>query len=171
MKAQARTQKTAQPQTQFVVINEQQVLVNSEVQKAYNLIVDAAIEQLRKFDLVKYRTYATVDHLKNEYKSNMISEHLNYFWNITLSNSKEGKSYIFIDLGGEALERFGNGLTNHFLRKAYEITESNDNTVGIEYALRINFKEADQHHNFFYRRVAEGENNYVSIATVDKLES
>lgn len=171
MQTKARTAKAVPTQTQFVVINEQQVLVNKEVQKAYNLIVDAATEQLRKFDLAKYRTYATVDHIKNEYKSNMISEHLNYFWNITLSNSKDGRSFIFIDLGGEALERFGSGLTNIFLRKAYEITQSHDNTGGIEYALRVNFKEADQHHNFFYRRVAEGENNYVSIATVDKLES
>ena len=101
----------------------------------------------------------------------MISEHLNYFWNITLSNSKDGRSFIFIDLGAEALQRFGSGLTNQFLRKAYEITQSHDNTGGIEYALRVNFQEADQLHNFFYRRVAEGENNYVSIATVDKLES
>ncbi|RZK27259.1 MAG: hypothetical protein EOO43_00110 [Flavobacterium sp.] len=171
MQARTNTAKAALPQTQFVVINEQQVLVNIEVQKAYNLIVDAATEQLRKFDLAKYRTYATVDHLKNEYKSNMISEHLNYFWNITLSNSKDGRSFIFIDLGQEALQRFGSGLTNQFLRKAYEITQSHDNTGGIEYALRVNFQEADQLHNFFYRRVAEGENNYVSIATVDKLES
>ena len=60
MQARTKTAKAAQPQTQFVVINEQQVLVNTEVQKAYNLIVDAATEQLRKFDLAKYRTYATV---------------------------------------------------------------------------------------------------------------
>lgn len=171
MKAQARTQKAVKPQTQFVVINEQQVLTNKEVLKAYNLIVDCATELLRRFDLPKYRTYATIDHVKNEYKSNMIVEHLNYFWNITLSNNKDGKSYIFIDLGSEALNKFGSGLTNIFLRRAYEVTQSNDNTGGIEYAMRVNFQEADQLHNFYYRRVAEGENNYVSISTVDKVES
>lgn len=95
MKAQTRTQKASQPKTQFVVINEQQVLVNQEVQKAYNLIVDAATEQLRKFDLAKYRTYATVDHVKNEYKSNMISEHLNYFWTLPYQTARtEGHSYL-----------------------------------------------------------------------------
>ena len=170
MKTQTRAK--AQTKTQFVAITNDIQLVNQEVEKAYTLMVDKAIDLLKRFEVTKFRTYAIMEHTKNEQNTNLVREFLSYFHNITLSmNPKDGKYYIFIDLGQEALEKFGNNLTNQLLRMAYETTHSNDNTSGIEYSLRVTFLPSDQHHNFFYRRVAEGETNYVSIATVDKMES
>lgn len=81
---------------------------------------------------------------------------------------KDGKLYIFIDLGEEALQKFGSILTNNLLRECYHLTQSNDNTNGIEYSLRVNFLPAEQLMNFYYRRIVEGETGYVSIGTVEK---
>ena len=169
MKTQTKRGSTTQAKTQFVAITNDVQLVNQEVEKAYTLMVDKAIDLLKKFEVSKFRTYAMMEHTKNEQNTNLVREFLSYFHNITLSmNPKDGKYYIFIDLGQEALEKFGSNLTNQLLRLAYETTHSNDNTIGIEYALRVTFLPSDQHHNFFYRRVAEGETGYVSISTVEK---
>jgi len=166
MKTQTRAK--AQTKTQFVAITNEIHIINQEVEKAYKLIVDKATESLKRFEVTKFRTYAIMEHTKNEHNTNLVSEFLSYFHNITLSMSpKDGRFYIFLDFGFEALEKFGNAITNQLLRDAYYITQSNDNTTGIEYALRVNFLPNDQHHNFFYRRIAEGETGYVSINTVE----
>ncbi|WP_231465321.1 hypothetical protein [Pedobacter sp. Leaf132] len=169
MKAQTRVK--AQTRTQFVAVTADVQTVNKEVEKAYTLIVDKAIELLKRFEVTKFRTYAMMEHTKNEQNTNLVKEYLSYFHNVTLSMSpKDGRFYIFLDCGLEALEKFGSSLTNQLLREAYSITQSNDNTTGIEYALRVNFLPAEQQHNFFYRRIAEGETDYVSINTVEKQE-
>ncbi|WP_231492235.1 hypothetical protein [Pedobacter sp. Leaf170] len=164
-----QTKRTTQTKTQFVAITNDVQLVNKEVEKAYTLMVQKAVSLLTKFDVNKFRTYCEMEHTKNEQNTNLVKEFLCYFYNITLSMSpKDGRFYIFVDFGQEALEKFGSNLTNQLLRYAYEVTQSNDNTDGIEYALRVNFLPSEQNHNFFYRRIAEGETDYVSIATVEK---
>ncbi|WP_316808086.1 hypothetical protein [Pedobacter agri] len=166
MKTQARAKA---PKTQYVAITEDVQQVNKEVEKAYTLMVDAATNLLKRFDIAKFRTFALMDHTKNEQNTNLVKEFICYHWNITLSMSpKDGKFYIFIDLGHEAIEKFGSMLTNNLLRECYQLTQSNDNTIGIEYALRVNYLPADQLHNFYYRRIVEGETGYVSIGTVEK---
>lgn len=167
MKTQTKTK--TQSKTQFVPITTDIQLTNNAVEKAYTLMVEKAINLLRRFDVAKFRTYALMDHTKNEQNTNLVKEYLSYFHNITLSMSpKDGKLYIFVDLGQEALEKFGSILTNNLLRECYCLTHSNDNTTGIEYALRVNFLPADQLHNFYYRRIVEGETGYVSIGVVEK---
>lgn len=164
-----KTQTRKKPTTQYVAITSEIQLTNLEVEKAYTSIVSKASQLLKKFDLPKFRTYCEMEHTKNELNANLVKEFLSYHWNVTLSmNPKDGKLYIFIDLGGEALEKFGNGLTNALLREAYQLTQSHDNTQGIEYALRVNFNPSEQLHNFYYRRIVEGETDYVSIVTVDR---
>ncbi len=166
MKAQSRKQ---QQKTNFVMVNSELLNTNKEVEKAYTLIVSKAKELMSKFDYNKFRMFAEMQHTKNEQNTNLIHEHLSYHWNITLSISpKDGRSFIFIDLGKESIEKFGSGLTNQLLRYSYEITHSHENTNQIEYSLRVNFQPADQLHNFYYRRIAEGETTYVSIDSVEK---
>ena len=164
-----QTKAKAQSKTQYVAITTDVQQVNQQVEKAYTLMVDAAKELLKRFDVAKFRTYALMDHNKNEQNANLVKEFICYHWNITLSLSpKNGAFYIFIDLGEEALQKFGSTLTNNLLRECYQLTQSNDNTVGIEYALRVNYLPAESLHNFYYRRVVEGETGYVSIGTVEK---
>lgn len=164
MKRTVKTQQAPQTKTQFVLIDALLQANNAEVLKAYTKITASASELLKRFDMPKYRTYCDIDHTKNETNANLVSEFLCHFWNITLSNSKEGKSYIFISIDEESVTRFGNSLTNMLLRDAYKFTNSEDNTIGIEYALRVDFIPGDVH-NFYYRRIVECETDYVSIIT------
>lgn len=167
MATQARKQTTQEPKMQFVILDAPMQANNAEVLKAYTKITEYASELLRRFDVVKYRTYCNIDHTKNETNANLVKEFLCHFWNITLSNSKEGKAYIFISIDSDCITKFGNGLTNLLLRDAYRLTQSEENTTGIEYALRVDFAINDVH-SFFYRRIVDGETDYVSIITVDK---
>lgn len=164
-----QTKAKAQSKTQYVAITTDVQQVNQQVEKAYTLMVEAATELLKRFDVAKFRTYALMDHTKNEQNTNLVKEYLSYFHNITLSMSpKDGRFYIFIDLGEEALQKFGSTLTNNLLRECYRLTQSNDNTTGIEYSLRVNYLPGESLHNFYYRRIVEGETGYVSIVTVEK---
>ncbi|QPH37897.1 hypothetical protein [Pedobacter endophyticus] len=164
-----QTKAKAQSKTQYVAITTDVQQVNQQVEKAYTLMVEAATELLKRFDVAKFRTYALMDHTKNEQNTNLVKEYLSYFHNITLSMSpKDGRFYIFIDLGEEALQKFGSTLTNNLLRECYRLTQSNDNTTGIEYSLRVNYLAGESLHNFYYRRIVEGETGYVSILTVEK---
>jgi hypothetical protein len=164
-----QTKAKAQSKTQFVPITTDIQLTNGEVEKAYTLMLDKARELLKRFDVAKFRTFAVMDHTKNEQNTNLVKEFLCYFFNITLSMSpKDAKYFIFIDLGLEGLEKFGSMLANNLLRECYQLTQSDDNTNGIEYALRVNYLPADNLHNFYYRRIVEGETGYVSIGTVEK---
>jgi hypothetical protein len=162
-----KRQTTQKPKMQFVLIDAPMQANNAEVLKAYTKITETASELLKRFDVVKYRTYCMIDHTKNETNANLVSEFLCHFWNITLSNSKEGKSYIFLSIDEDCITKFGNGLTNMLLRDAYRLTQSQDNTIGIEYALRVDFNIGDVR-SYFYRRIVDGETDYVSIVTVDK---
>ncbi|NMN37722.1 hypothetical protein [Pedobacter sp. SG918] len=164
-----QTKAKAQSKTQYVAITTDVQQVNQQVEKAYTLMVNAATELLKRFDVAKFRTYATMEHTENEQNTNLVKEFICYHWNITLSMSpKDGRFYIFIDLGEEALQKFGSALTNNLLRECYQLTHSNGGYSGIEYALRVNYLPADQLHNFYYRRVVEGETGYVSIVTVER---
>lgn len=160
-------QQTTQTKTQFVLIDALLQANNAEVLKAYTRITQTASQLLKKFDVVKYRTYCDIDHTKNETNANLVREFLCHFWDITLSNSKEGKSYIFISIDEDSVTKFGNGLTNMLLRDAYKFTQSEDNTPGIEYSLRVDFSIGDVH-GFFYRRIVDGETDYVSIITEER---
>ena len=164
-----KTQVKTKQVTNFVMVTPELQLNNEAVLKAYTQIVQKATELLNKFEMRKYRTYVEVDHTKNPQNVQYISEFVCHFWNVTLSNSKEGKSYIFINYDADFIEKFGSNLTNQLLREAYKVTNSEDGTIGIEYALRVQFKDYDVH-NYFYRLTFEGETDTISIAMVEKPE-
>ncbi len=164
-----KTQAKTKQVTNYVMVTPELQLNNEAVLKAYTQIVQKATELLNKFEMRKYRTYVEVDHTKNPQNVQYVSEFVCHFWNITLSNSKEGKSYIFINYDADFIEKFGSNLTNQLLREAYRVTNSEDGTIGIEYALRVQFKDYDVH-NYFYRLTFEGETDTISIAMVEKPE-
>ncbi len=154
---------------QFVMITPELQITNQEVLKAYTKIVEVGIELLKGFEMQKYRTYILMEHTKNEQNVNLIKEFVCHFYNITLSNSKEGKSYIFIDLDEDFIKKFGNNLANRLLRQAYQITQSDDNSAGIEYSLRPSFMPHDVH-NYFYKLTFNGETEVISLLVADRAE-
>jgi len=162
----------AQPKkqtTQFVMITPELQINNELVLKAYTKIVEVGIDLLKGFEMQKYRTYILMEHTKNEQNVNLIKEFVCHFYNITLSNSKEGKSYIFIDFDEDFITKFGNNLSNRLLRQGYQLTQSDDNTAGIEYCLRPNFIPSDVH-NYFYKLTFNGETDIISIMVADRAE-
>jgi len=165
-----KTKTRNQTKTKLVLINAELQQNNDAVEKAYTAITNEASELLRKFELAKYRTHLSVEHCKDPQNTNLVREFISYFWNVTLSNSKEGKSYIFISIDENGLEKFGSGLTNLLLRSAFKITDSINTEFDIQYAMRVNYMPMDIH-NFFYRRIVEGETDLVSIYTVEQLTS
>jgi len=162
--------KTPKQNTSFVMVTPELQQNNEAVMKAYTQIVQKATELLKKFELSKYRTYVEVDHLKNPQNAQYVAEFVCHFWNVTLSNSKEGKSYIFVNYDANFIEKFGSNLTNQLLREAYRVTNSEDGSIGIEYALRVQFTDYDIH-NYFYRLTFEGETDTISIGCVERPEA
>lgn len=162
-----KASKAPQQKTNYVMVTPELQQNNDAVMKAYTKIVQKATELLKKFELSKYRTYVEVDHTKNPQNAQYVAEFVCHFWNITLSNSKEGKSYIFINWDGTFIEKFGSNLTNQLLREAYRVTNSEDGTLGIEYALRVQFTDYDVH-NYFYRLTFEGETDIISIGCAER---
>ena len=165
-----KTKTRTETKTKLVLVNADLQQNNDLVEKAYTAITNVASELLKKFELAKYRTHVSVEHCKDPQNTNLVREYICFFWNITLSNSKEGKSYIFISIDESGIEKFGSGLTNLLLRSAFKITESLEGQHSIEYSMRVNYMAMDIH-NFFYRRIVEGETDFVSLSTVDHLAS
>ena len=164
-----KTKTTEKVKTKLVLVNTEIQQTNEAVEKAYIEITKAASELLRKFELAKYRTHLSVDHFKDPQNTNLVREFISFFWNITLSNSKEGKSYIFISIDESGLIKFGSGLTNLLLRSAFQIT-ANTSQINIEYSMRVNYMPMDIH-NFFYKRIVEGETDFVSIYLEDHQQT
>ncbi|RZJ52437.1 MAG: hypothetical protein EOO44_11780 [Flavobacterium sp.] len=163
--------KTSTPmKTKFVLINAELQQNNLEVENAHTQITKEAILLLRKFEVTKFRSWVNVEHCMDSKQQQLVREWISFFWNITLSNNKEGKSYIFISIDESAIEKFGSGLTNLLLRKAYLITHAQNDSLNIEYSLRVNFMPRDIH-SFFYRRLVDGETDIVSIFTEQHLAS
>lgn len=159
-----KTKATEKVKTKLVLVNTEIQQTNEAVERAYMEITKSASELLKKFELAKYRTHLSVDHFKDPQNTNLVREFISFFWNITLSNSKEGKSYIFISIDESGLVKFGSGLTNLLLRSAFQITDGSD----IEYSMRVNYMPMDIH-NFFYKRIVEGETDFVSIYLEEHL--
>lgn len=158
------------PATQFVMVTPELQVVNQEVQKPYQKIIEAAQRLLTKFEMVKYRTYITVENTKDPQNTNYINEFICHFWSINLINGRDGRYYIYINYDGDFIEKFGSNLTNLLLREAYRATNSEDGTNGCEYALKVMFVNHDVH-NYFFRLTFEGETDTVSIAVVERPEA
>ena len=169
MKTKTKAQPKNQVTTNFVMVTPELQTNTELVLKAYTQIVEVAVQLLKGFEMQKYRTFLMLEHQLNPQNVNLIKEFVCHFFNITLSNSKEGKSYIFIEIDEEYISKFGNNLPNRLLRAAYKITQSEDNTSGIEYCLRPQFAPSDVH-NYFFKLTFNGETEVISILVADRAE-
>jgi hypothetical protein len=143
----------------------QEEQINQEVLKSFELITQSAREVVASFDTKKYRTSVMVDHIGSNNNS-LIREYLSYFFNITLTRNKNSQLVIYIGFDSEAVTRFGTALHNRLLREVMKHTMKENTGVDIESHIRIDAVTKEVR-NFFYRRIAEGENESVAI-TVDE---
>lgn len=135
------------------------------VGNTYELIVAKAIGLLKDQTTTELKSYCTMDHFKNELNSTLINEFLCYFWNITLSKDiNDGGYCIDVDFGKEALVKFGNSLANSLIQEIFNVLHANVESAQPAFPLFINFVPIE-HLTYWYRTIAQGETEYVSIFT------
>lgn len=134
---------------------------NNEVLNVFNLITEAARGVVSNFETRKYRTSVLINHLPNNNNS-LVQEFISYFFNVTLTRNKNSLLVIFIGFDSEAITRFGSAIHNIFLRQVMKLTMKDETTVDIESCIRVDANAKDIR-GFFYRRLAEGENDNVTF--------
>jgi hypothetical protein len=143
-------------------------LRNEEISTAFNQITKDGLEMLTPFESLKYRTVVTIDHNDNERYPNLVKESISYFWNLTLTTGKTGNLVIYYTFNTEAVSKFGTVIFNRMLRSIFKHTMSGSNNISIEDCIRISTDTKDLH-NFFYKRIVDGETPTVSITALDHL--
>ena len=139
--------------------------MNAEVLQAFNLITQSARAVVSNFETKKYRTSVLINHLQNNSNS-LVKEYLSYFFNVTLTRNKNSLLVIYIGFDTEAVTRFGSMLHNQLIREVMKHTMQDNTSVNIESCIRVDANTKDVRY-FFYKRITEGENEYVTI-TVDE---
>jgi hypothetical protein len=157
--------KTKKTSVQEELTAEQQI--NNEVISAFDLITKSATEVVKSFESKKYRTSVMVDHLQNNNNS-LIKEFLSYFFNITLTRNKNSLLVIYVGFDSEAITRFGTMLHNQLLREIMKHTMKENTLVDIEKCVRID-AAAKEVRNYFYKRIADGESEYVTISIDEQV--
>lgn len=152
-----KAKKTTTVDQQFTA--EQQM--NSAVLNVFTQITEAARGVVANFQTRKYRTSVLVNHLPNN-SNNLVQEYISYFFNVTLTRNKNSLLVIYIGFDIEAVTRFGTALHNMFLRQVMKLTMKEVTAVDIESCIRIDANTKDIR-GFFYRRLAEGENDNVTF--------
>lgn len=155
--------KKAQPQT---LTPEQ--LRNELITQAFEQITNDGLHILTPFEATKYRTVVTVDHSNNERYPNLIRESISYFWNLTMSMGKTGNLVVFYTYDQEALTKFGTVIFNRMLRSIFKHTMAKSNGINIEDCVRISSGVKDIH-NFFYKRLIDGETENVKLRALDHV--
>jgi hypothetical protein len=141
--------------------------MNNEVIRVFDQLTEAAMAVVNGFENKKYLTSVMIDHM--QYSNNsLVREFLSYFFNITMTRSKSSLLVIYIGFDTEAVARFGNSLHNIFLREVMRLTMKELTTVNIERCIRIDATTKDTR-NFYYKRIAEGENEYTTIKTEEPI--
>ena len=135
--------------------------MNSEVIRVFSLITEAARGVVSNFETRKYRTSVLVNHLPNNNNS-LVQEYISYFFNITLTRNKNSVLVIYIGFDSESVTRFGTMIHKQFLRQVMRLTMKGETAVDIESCIRIDAVTKDIR-GFFYRRLAEGENDNVTF--------
>lgn len=153
---------TEQIQNDTLISPEQLSYRNKEVAKSFEKVVEASKLLLKPFNEGKYRTNILVDHTKSDQSTNLISEFLTCFFNITLTKNKMGYTMIYFKFDNESIERFGARLYNRALRQLFKHTMS----TYAQDAVRVN--NPGRVEPFFLNRLGYGVKPHVKISTVDK---
>jgi len=135
--------------------------MNSEVIRVFSLITESARAVVSNFETRKYRTSVLVNHLPNNNNS-LVQEYISYFFNITLTRNRNSILLIYIGFDSEAVLRFGTFIHNQFMRQVIRLSMKEETAVDIESCIRIDANTKDIR-GFFYRRLAEGENDTVTF--------
>lgn len=135
--------------------------MNSEVIRVFSLITESARAVVSNFETRKYRTSVLVNHLPNNNNS-LVQEYISYFFNITLTRNRNSILLIYIGFDSEAVLRFGTFIHNQFMRQVIRLSMKDETAVDIESCIRIDANTKDIR-GFFYRRLAEGENDNVTF--------
>lgn len=143
----------------------QEQMVNNEVVRVFDLITQSAQDVVKSFESKKYRTSVLIDHMQNS-NNNLIKEYLSYFFNVTLTRNKNSILVIYIGFDSEAISRFGTMLYNRFIRMIMSHTMKENTLVDIEACIRIDAGTKEVR-NYFYKRITDGESDYVSIRVDD----
>ncbi len=140
---------------------------NKEVTKAYAKIVAEARKLVAPFENQKYRTTIEIDHTKSGKDTNLISEFVCFFFNITLTKNRADYNMIYGTFDEEAIAKFGSRLHNRFLRQLFKHTMFENTKYNIEDCIRVNDPAKVQ--NFFVNRLlANGESDWVAISVEEK---
>ncbi|HEY0667633.1 MAG TPA: hypothetical protein VGD22_05625 [Sphingobacteriaceae bacterium] len=153
---------TEQTQNDTLFRTEELKVRNKEVTKCFDKVVEASKLLLKPFNEGKYRTTILVDHANSGQDTNLISEFLTCFFNITLTKNKMGYVMIYIKYDNENLERFGARLYNRVLRQLFKHTMSSY----AQDAVRVN--NPSRVEPFFLNRLGYGVKPHVKISTVEK---
>ena len=135
--------------------------MNNEVLQLFTHITEAARAVVSNFETRKYRTSVLVNHLPNN-SNNLVQEYLSYFFNVTLTRNRNSLLLIYIGFDSEAVSRFGTMIHNQFIRQVMKLTMKEVTAVEIESCIRVDANTKDIR-GFFYRRLAEGENDNVTF--------
>ena len=136
-------------------------LRNKEVEKAFVLITQASKQLLTTFEHAKYRTIIEVDHTQSGKESNLLKEFMTFFFNITLTRNRANYSMIYFTFSEDAIAKFGARLYTRALRILFRHTMHDKGKISIEDCVRVN--NPAQVENYFINRLANGENNFISI--------
>ena len=139
---------------------------NKEVAKSYAKIVAEARKLVAPFEAQKYRSTIDIDHTKSGKETNLISEFVCFFFNITLVNNRHDHNMIYGCFDEEAIAKFGSRLQNRFYRQLFKHTMFENTKLNIEDCIRINDPAKVQ--SFFVNRLANGESDYVSVSIEEK---
>ena len=140
---------------------------NTEVEKAYQQIIQATKPLLAPFDGRKYRTFIHVDHTKSGKETKLISEFICFFWNLTLTINIAGYKMIYFQYDEESIARFGARTYNRVLRQVFKHSMFENTKLNVEDCIRINNPTNVQ--SFFVNRLANGESDFVSIGIEEQI--
>ncbi|WP_423149728.1 hypothetical protein [Rubrolithibacter danxiaensis] len=140
---------------------------NKEVEKSYHQITQAVKPLLTVFESKKYRTCIEVNHAKSGKDTNLDQEFICFFWNLTLATNKAGYKMLYFTYDEDALAKFGARMYNKALRQLYKHTMFEATKLNIEDSVRLNNPANVQ--SFFINRLANGENDFISISIEEKV--
>jgi hypothetical protein len=136
-------------------------LRNKEVEKAFTLLTQASRSLLTTFEHQKYRTVIVVNHTESGREGNLLKEFMTFFFNITLSKNRANYSMVYFTFSEDAIAKFGARLYTRALRVLFKHTMFDKGKISIEDCVRVN--NPAQVEGYFVNRLANGENDFVSI--------
>lgn len=156
--------------TEEILLAQNLELRNEKVELAYKNIIKGCKELLTAFDTLRYRMHVTIDHTNSGKETNLISEWICYFWDITITRNRFNYYMIYVSYDEEALTRFGDKIFNRMLRLVFNNTNITATDINIENSVRIDHSATDIQ-IFFINRLLSDPKDYIIITAEEKVPS